>query len=48
MTELKTSTLAHVTRAVVDGVNLSETWDEYADWSMGLKAQGIDYNNTVY
>jgi virginiamycin B lyase len=48
ITELTTSTLAHVSGAAVNGLNVSETWDQYSDYGLGLKAQVIDYNNTVY
>jgi len=48
VTELTTSTLAHVSGAAANGLNVSETWDQYADWGQGLKAQVIDYNNSVY
>ncbi|KAJ5885195.1 hypothetical protein N7495_009705 [Penicillium taxi] len=48
ITELTTSTLAHVSGAAINGLKVSETWDQFADWGLGLKAQGIDYKNTVY
>lgn len=48
ITELTTSTLAHVSGAAVNGLNVSETWDQYSDYGLGLKAQVIDYNNTIY
>ncbi|KAH8892702.1 hypothetical protein GQ53DRAFT_860755 [Thozetella sp. PMI_491] len=48
LTELKTSTFAHVSGAAMNGLNVSETWDQYSDYGLGLKAQGIDYNNTLY
>jgi len=47
ITELTTSTLAHVSGAAVNGLNVSETWDRYSDYGLGLKAQVINYNNTV-
>ena len=43
VTELTTSTLAHVSGAGVRGLNVSETWDQYADWGLGQKAPAIDY-----
>jgi virginiamycin B lyase len=46
ITELTTSTLAHVSGAAVNGLNVSETWDQYSDYGLGLKAQAIDYNNS--
>ncbi|KAI0965475.1 hypothetical protein F4678DRAFT_452704 [Xylaria arbuscula] len=48
ITELTTSTLAHVSGAAVDGLKVSESWDQFADWGLGLKAQVITYNNTVH
>jgi streptogramin lyase len=48
ITELTTSTLAHVSGAAVNGLNVSETWDQYSDYGLGLKAEVIDYNNTIY
>ena len=48
VTELTTSTLAHISGAAVQGLNVSETWDQFGDYGLGLKAQGIDYNNIVY
>ncbi|KAG8162709.1 hypothetical protein KVR01_007187 [Diaporthe batatas] len=45
LTELTTSTLAHLTGSAVDGLNTSETWDQYADYGLGLKSAMIDYNN---
>lgn len=48
ITELTTSTLAHVSGVATYGLNISETWDQYGDWGLGLKAQGIDYNNTIF
>lgn len=48
ITELTTSTLAHISGVAVDGLTVSETWDQYADWGLGMKAQGIDYNNTIF
>ena len=47
ITELTTSTLAHVSGVAVNGLNFSETWDQYSEYGLGLKAQVIDYNNTV-
>lgn len=37
ITELTTSTLAHVSGAAVDGLNVSETWDQYSDYGLGSK-----------
>jgi streptogramin lyase len=37
ITELTTSTLAHVSGAAVNGLNVSETWDQYSDYGLGLK-----------
>lgn len=48
ITELTTSILAHVSGVAVNGLKVSETWDQYADWGLGLKAQGVDYNNVAY
>ncbi|KAH8645714.1 hypothetical protein BX600DRAFT_477874 [Xylariales sp. PMI_506] len=48
VTELTTSTLAHISGATVNGLNVSETWDQYSDYGLGLKADIIDYNNTAY
>lgn len=45
ITELTTSTLAHVSGAAVNGMNVSEPWDQYSGYGLGLKAQGIDYHN---
>ena len=47
MTEFTTSTLAHISGGVVDGWPVSETWDQYADYGLGLKATVITYNNTI-
>ena len=47
ITELTTSTLAHVSGAAVNGLNVSETRDYYSDYGLGLKAQVIGYDNTV-
>ena len=47
VTELTTSTLAHISGAVVNGWPVSETWDQYADYGLGLKAAVITYNNTI-
>jgi hypothetical protein len=44
ITELATSTLAHLSGAAVDGLHVSETWDQYSDYGLGLKTQAIDYN----
>jgi len=49
VTELTTSTLARISGAVVQGWPVwpvSETWDQYADFGLGLKAKDITYNNT--
>jgi virginiamycin B lyase len=48
ITELKTSTLAHVSGAVVNGLDVSETSSQYSDYGLGLEAQVINYNNTVH
>jgi virginiamycin B lyase len=48
VTELTTSTLAHINGAAVNGLNISETWDQYSDYGLGLKAQVINYNHTIY
>ncbi|KAI1366952.1 hypothetical protein F5Y08DRAFT_109270 [Xylaria arbuscula] len=48
VSELITSTLAHVTGAAVDGLKVSEPWDQFAVSGLGLGAQVITYNNTVY
>jgi len=37
ITELATSTLAHVGGAAVKGLNVSETWDQYSDYGLGVK-----------
>jgi virginiamycin B lyase len=47
VTELTTSTLAHISGAVVNGWPVSETWDQYADFGLGLKATVITYDNTI-
>jgi streptogramin lyase len=47
VTELTTSTLAHISGAVVDGWPVSETVDQFADYGQGLKATTVYYNNTV-
>ncbi len=47
VTELTTSILAHISGAVVNGWPVSETWDQYADYGLGLKAKFITYNNTI-
>lgn len=48
ITELTTSTLAHVSGAAVNGLSVSETWDQYSDYGLGLKEQVIVYNNDIY
>ncbi|KAI1260711.1 hypothetical protein F5Y18DRAFT_441562 [Xylariaceae sp. FL1019] len=48
VSELKTSTLAHLSGAAVNGLKISEKWDQFPDWGLGLRAQGIEYNNTIY
>ncbi|PMD61323.1 uncharacterized protein K444DRAFT_611566 [Hyaloscypha bicolor E] len=48
ITELTTSTLAHVSGAAVNGLSVSETWDQYSDYGLGLKQQVIVYNNDIY
>lgn len=45
--ELATSTLAHISGAAVGGFDDSETWDQFADYGMGVKAVHISYNNAV-
>ncbi|KAF2632855.1 hypothetical protein BU25DRAFT_454028 [Macroventuria anomochaeta] len=47
ITELTTSILAHVSGVAVNGLNVSETWDQYSNYGLGMKAQAVDYNNTV-
>ena len=47
LTELTTSTLAHLSGSAVEGLSISETWDQYADYGLGLKSATIDYNNTT-
>ena len=37
VTELATSILAHVRGAAVNELNVSETWDQYSDYGLGLK-----------
>lgn len=48
VTELTTSTLAHISGAAVNGLKVSETVDQYSDFGQGLRATVIHYNNTVY
>ncbi|KAI8626778.1 hypothetical protein F5Y19DRAFT_445543 [Xylariaceae sp. FL1651] len=48
ITELTTSTLAHVSGDAVNGLSVSETSDEYSDYGLGLKEQVIVYNNDIY
>jgi len=48
ITELTTSTLAHVSGAAVNGLSVSETWDQYSDYGLGLKEDVIVYNNDIY
>lgn len=48
VTELLTSTLAHISGAGVNGLSVSETWDQYSDYGLGLKAQAIRYDNVTY
>jgi hypothetical protein len=45
ITELTSSTLAHVSGVAVNGLNVSEPWDQYSNYGLGLKAQAIDYEN---
>lgn len=47
VTELTTSTLAHISGALINGWPVSETWDQYGDFGLGLKATIITYNNTI-
>jgi streptogramin lyase len=47
ITELTTSTLARVSGAAVDGLSVSETWDQYSDYGLGLKEQVIIYKNDI-
>ena len=47
VTELKTLTLARINGAVVVGWPVSETWDQYADFGLWLKANIITYNNAI-
>jgi len=47
VTELTMSTLAHIRGAVVDGWPVSEIWDQYADYGLGLKAKFITYDNSI-
>jgi streptogramin lyase len=37
ITELTTSTLAHISGAAINGLDVSETWDQYSDYGLGLK-----------
>jgi virginiamycin B lyase len=48
ITELTTSTLAHVSGVAVQGLDVSETWDQYAGSGLGTKAVEIRYNNTPF
>ncbi|KIW01271.1 uncharacterized protein PV09_07309 [Verruconis gallopava] len=48
ITELTTSTLAFVAGAAVNGLNTSETWDQYSNYGLGFKADVIGYNNSVF
>jgi virginiamycin B lyase len=47
ITELTTSTLAHVSGAAVNNMDVSENWDQYAAYGLGYKGPAIDYNNTI-
>jgi streptogramin lyase len=47
VTELATSTLAHISGAAVDGLDDSETWDQFADYGLGSKAVYSSYDNAV-
>jgi streptogramin lyase len=48
ITELTTSTLAHVSGAAVNGLSVSETWDQYSDYGLGLKGEVVVYDNGIY
>jgi virginiamycin B lyase len=48
MTELITSTLAHMSGAFIDGPKISEPWDQFAASGLGIGVPVITYNNTVY
>ncbi|KAH7034521.1 uncharacterized protein B0I36DRAFT_346440 [Microdochium trichocladiopsis] len=45
ITELTTSTLAHVSGGAVTGLNISETWDQYAFSGVGARVDALDYSN---
>ena len=47
VTELLTSTLAVVSGAVVQGLNVSETWDDFGLSGLGAKADVVVYNQTA-
>ncbi|KAK5736846.1 hypothetical protein LTR17_007171 [Elasticomyces elasticus] len=47
VTELITSTLVQVSGAAVEGLKVSETWDDYSNWGLGLRADIIAYNQTT-
>jgi streptogramin lyase len=47
LTELITSTLAHVRGANVVKPVVSERWDQYSFWEQGLKTTEITYNTTA-
>jgi streptogramin lyase len=47
LTELITSTLAHVRGANVVKPVVSEPWDQYSFWGQGLKTTEITYNTTA-
>lgn len=47
VTELITSTVAHVAGGNVVAPSVSEPWDQYAFWGQGLKTTSITYNATA-
>lgn len=46
VTELVTSSLAVVSGAAVEGLKVSETWDDYSFWGLGRRADIVAYNQT--
>ncbi|KAI0509466.1 hypothetical protein F5B22DRAFT_321268 [Xylaria bambusicola] len=48
ITELITSTLAHISGAFIDSPKISEPWDQFAASGLGIGAQVVTYNNTAH
>lgn len=44
VTELTTSSLAHISGGAVVGLNVSETWDQYAFYGRGAPVEALDYS----